>query len=68
MRKINFIIKKRRDGRFYFSIIAANSKNLNPDDPQVTKQAVKKAITSLTFHLQSGLFEIIDETKTKKKI
>jgi uncharacterized protein YegP (UPF0339 family) len=61
-KKVKFIIKRNKKGYFY-SIEAANGKNLSPGDPQVKKQTVKKAIGSFLIYIQSGAVQVIDETK-----
>lgn len=62
MKKIKIKISKGAKG-FYFSVIAANGKNLNPADPQKKKKSVTNAINSLLIRIEAGHYEIIDTTK-----
>jgi len=61
-KNVKLIMHKNATG-FYFSILSANGKNLNPSDIQKKKQSVCKSIGSLVSHIQSGAYEIIDSTK-----
>ena len=64
-KKVTFVINQGAKG-FYFSILAANGKNLNPADPQKKKQSVVRAINSLCGHLEAGQWDVTDVTKPVK--
>ena len=63
MKKVKFLIKKNKAGKFYYSIYAVNGKNLSPGDPQKTRQAVRRAIRSFVTHIEAGYVEVYDITK-----
>jgi hypothetical protein len=70
LKPIKFIKRKRMTKKgvvYYCSIVSSNGKNLSPGDPQTRLSAVSNTIGSILHHVQNNSYEVIDETKPKKK-